>query len=72
MISVCRNSPDRPKDTARNILETKEFVVNIISEWFVEAANFTSIDAPFEVSEWDLSKLTETKSQHVKPSRYVV
>ena len=29
------------KDTAANILETGEFVVNVMSEWFVEAANHT-------------------------------
>lgn len=45
------------------------FVVNIISEAFLEAANYTSIDAPPEVSEWELSGLTKESSKMVKPPR---
>lgn len=48
---------------------TFRFVVNIISEAFVEAANYTSIDAPHEVSEWELSGLTREASTLVKPPR---
>jgi flavin reductase (DIM6/NTAB) family NADH-FMN oxidoreductase RutF len=48
----------KPKDTLRNLVESKECVVNIISEGFVEAANATSVDAPFGASEWDVSGLT--------------
>lgn len=40
-----------------------------ISEPFVEAANFTSIDAPKGVSEWPLSGLTPVPSKLVKPAR---
>jgi hypothetical protein len=50
-------------------LMTRRFVVNIISEAFIEAANYTSIDAPAGVSEWDLSGLTREPSQTVKPPR---
>lgn len=46
------------KDTLRNVLESKEAVINIISETFVEAANSTSINAPYGVSEWDVAGLT--------------
>ena len=60
---------EHPKDTLRNILETGECVVNIISENFVEAANFTCIDAPHPVSEWDLSGLHPIPSSVVKPPR---
>ncbi|KAI1768986.1 hypothetical protein GGR53DRAFT_475202 [Hypoxylon sp. FL1150] len=52
------SSAASPKDTLRNILETGECVVNIISEGFVEAANATSVDAPYGASEWDVSGLT--------------
>ncbi|GJE94216.1 flavin reductase family protein [Phanerochaete sordida] len=57
------------KDTAANIRATKEFVVNIISEPFVEQANVTCIDTPSNVSEWELSGLTRAPSVHVKPAR---
>lgn len=40
------------------------FSVNIISESFVEAANYASIDAPHDVSEWVLSGLTPRASQY--------
>ncbi|KAM0665176.1 hypothetical protein ACQRIU_005437 [Beauveria bassiana] len=46
------------KDTLKNLLDTKECVINIISETYVEAANSTSIDAPFGASEWNVSGLT--------------
>lgn len=55
------------KDTPANILETGELTINIISEWFVEAANFCSIDAPSESDEWELSGLTPLKSEDVAP-----
>jgi len=70
MISVSfRLSPRQPKNTRDNILATKQFVVNLISEPFVEAANETSVEAPADVSEWDISGLTQEPSLHVKPAR---
>lgn len=56
-----------PKDSLRNILETRELTINIISEWFIEAANVTSTNAPFEVDEWKLSGLTPQPSIIVGP-----
>lgn len=41
----------------------------MISEPFVEAANYTSIDAPKGVSEWALSGLTPVESKVVKSPR---
>ncbi|KAH9924529.1 uncharacterized protein B0H18DRAFT_955431 [Fomitopsis serialis] len=57
------------KDTAANILATKGFTVNLISEPFVHNANACSVDAPTDVSEWDLSGLTRAKSVHVSAPR---
>ena len=56
-----------PKDTYKNFGETGELTINIISEWFVEAANYTSTDAPLDVSEWELSGLTPLPSSKVFP-----
>lgn len=39
--------------------------MSIISEPFLEAANYTSIDAPYDVDEWKLSGLTQRQSQSV-------
>ena len=61
---------ENAKDTLRNLLESKECVINIISETFVEAANSTSTNAPYGVSEWDVSGLTpEYDCETVKAAR---
>ncbi|RXK42549.1 hypothetical protein M231_00103 [Tremella mesenterica] len=68
VISVAMNPGGKGlKDTAVNIKETGEFTLNIISEPFLEAANYTSIDAPRDIDEWKLSGLTQHKSDLVKP-----
>lgn len=69
IIMISSTDLPRQKDTAVNIRKTKEFVVNIISEPFIEAANFTSMDSPEGVSEWKLSGLTPQASLKVKPPR---
>lgn len=45
------------KDTARNILQGGEFVVNLVPFGLAEAMNLTCIDAPPDVSEVDLAGL---------------
>jgi flavin reductase (DIM6/NTAB) family NADH-FMN oxidoreductase RutF len=57
------------KDTARNILDTGEFVVNLVPEALAAQMNETSIDAPPEVNELDLAGLTTTPSTRVRPPR---
>lgn len=59
----------RPKDTRRNLTETGECVINIVSEHMIEAVNATSLDLPYGVSEWELSGLTAAPSSTVKPER---
>lgn len=59
----------RPKDTLSNLVETGECVINMISEDFIEAANYTCINAPAGVSEWDLSGLTKEECAVVKCKR---
>ncbi|BGP52793.1 hypothetical protein JCM8202v2_000350 [Rhodotorula sphaerocarpa] len=69
MASFTHPNENELKGSCENILETKEFVANLISEPFVEAANYTSIDAPKGVSEWPLSGLTPIESKTIKPPR---
>ena len=57
------------KDTAANILETGEFVVNIISEWYAEAANHTSGEFGPEDDEFAIAGLTPARSDCVAPPR---
>lgn len=60
---------DNAKDSLRNLKESGECVINIISEHFIEAANAASVNAPFGTSEWSLSGLTPAESSTVKASR---
>lgn len=57
------------KDTARNILDTGEFVINLVPERLVEKMNITSVDAPTGLNELELAGLTTNASTHVKPPR---
>ncbi|OKO89996.1 hypothetical protein PENSUB_13537 [Penicillium subrubescens] len=61
--------PGRVKDTNRNLKETRECVINTVSENMIEAVNASSIDAPYGISEWEVSGLHEAPSTTVKPSR---
>lgn len=61
--------PGRVKDTYRNLKESGECVINTVSETMIEAVNATSIDAPYGVSEWEVSGLHEEPSTTVRPSR---
>jgi flavin reductase (DIM6/NTAB) family NADH-FMN oxidoreductase RutF len=64
MISIVKgNRPSGRKDTSDNILELREFCVSLISEPFVEAANYAAIDAPEGQSEWPLTGLTQRESR---------
>jgi flavin reductase (DIM6/NTAB) family NADH-FMN oxidoreductase RutF len=62
-------SMDKAKDTLKNLLDTKECTINIITEEYIEAANFTSINAPVGISEWSFSGLHGAKCSIVKPDR---
>ena len=66
MISVLPHPDQRFKDTANNILATKEFVVNLISEDIAEAMNITCIDAPPCTNELNLADLKTAPSITVK------
>ncbi|KAJ4015258.1 hypothetical protein NW766_005590 [Fusarium irregulare] len=57
------------KDTYQNMKDTKECVINTVSENMIEAVNASSIDAPYGVSEWDITGLTQGETTTVKPSR---
>lgn len=57
------------KDTAQNILETGEFVVNLVPERLVRQMNLTSADAPRGVDELAFASVNTTASSHVAPPR---
>ena len=55
------------KDTLINIRDTKEFVVNIVSEPFAEKMVLCSTDFDSDVDEFEMSGLTPIASQKVAP-----
>jgi len=57
------------KDTARNILESGEFVVNLVDEATVKRMHGCSQDFPPEVSEPDQVGFTTLPSRAVRPPR---
>lgn len=57
------------KDTARNIFDTGEFVVNLVPFALVEAMNITAVDAPTGTDETALAGLATSPSALVKPPR---
>ncbi|KAF2461881.1 hypothetical protein BDY21DRAFT_389035 [Lineolata rhizophorae] len=68
---------DRAKDSIRNLSESGECTINIISEHYIEAANFCSINAPYGTSEFAVSGLhpapcTDVKAPRVRESIFSV
>ncbi|HEX5226498.1 MAG TPA: flavin reductase family protein [Bryobacteraceae bacterium] len=64
-----RVTPDPHKDTLRNIITSREFVVNVVSEEIAEKMNLCSGEYPPEVDEFQVSGLTPIPSDLVKPPR---
>ncbi|ALC90328.1 hypothetical protein AM500_11430 [Bacillus sp. FJAT-18017] len=63
-LSIQRNG-SRIKDTARNIIENKEFVVHIVDEDNVAKINETAASLPPDESEVELAGLTSVASMNV-------
>lgn len=57
------------KDSDANILETGEFVVNLVSEADAQAMNLTCIDAPPDIDEIAMADLNVAESERVAPPR---
>jgi len=65
-----RPTEDRvPKDTARNIRRTGEFVVNVVTEDIAHQMNICATDFPFGVSELEMANLETVPSTVVKVPR---
>jgi flavin reductase (DIM6/NTAB) family NADH-FMN oxidoreductase RutF len=64
-----RAGPRPAKDTLNNILATREFVVNIVSDEFVDKMNLTAAEVPPDVDEFDMAGLAPLASDLVKPPR---
>jgi len=58
-----------PKDTARNIRSTGEFVVNVVTEDIANQMNICATDFPPEIDELQMANLSTTPSSVVKVPR---
>ncbi len=58
-----------PKDTALNVRQSHEFVVNLVDEAMVQAMNATSATLPYGTSELPAAGLTPAPSVSVRPPR---
>jgi flavin reductase (DIM6/NTAB) family NADH-FMN oxidoreductase RutF len=68
MFSVGRGN-DINKDTLNNVLNTKQFVVNMVTEVLAEKMNLTAQSVPSHVDEFALAHIDSIPSIKVKPLR---
>jgi flavin reductase (DIM6/NTAB) family NADH-FMN oxidoreductase RutF len=73
IVGICPGDREdkSPKDTARNVRLTHQFVVNLVDESVAEAMNLTAASLPLGVSELERSGLTTHPSSVVRPPRIV-
>jgi flavin reductase (DIM6/NTAB) family NADH-FMN oxidoreductase RutF len=64
-----RPGTSNPKDTARNIRRTGEFVINVVTEDLLQQMNICATDFPPEVDELEMAGLETTPSSLVKVPR---
>ncbi|MGA7629927.1 MAG: flavin reductase family protein [Terriglobales bacterium] len=57
------------KDTLRNIRETREFVINVVTYELAEAMNLTSGEYDASIDEFELAKVASVPSDVVLPRR---
>ncbi len=69
VLGIGERAPGMPKDTARNIARSGEFVVHLVDEPLAEAMNLCAVDFPAEVSELDHASVRLEPSRLVAPAR---
>jgi len=68
-IGIGSHRPGKTKDTRVNIMETGQFVVNLVSESNAMQMNITAIEFDYDVDEFYQAGLTPLPSVTVKPPR---
>jgi flavin reductase (DIM6/NTAB) family NADH-FMN oxidoreductase RutF len=67
--STAQGEAGHRKDTLHNVEQTREFVINVVSEAIAAAANITASEVGPEVDEFHLAGLTPQASEVVGPPR---
>lgn len=57
------------KDTLRNIRETGEFTISVVTEELAELANATSAEFPPDINEWEAFGIAGADCEMVRPKR---
>ena len=68
MFSIVRGNHTN-KDTLNNVLENKQFVVNMVTEEVVEQMNLTAQSVASDIDEFQLANLTPIPSMKIQPMR---
>jgi flavin reductase (DIM6/NTAB) family NADH-FMN oxidoreductase RutF len=68
-IGFCRGRNGTMKDSITNILASKQFSVQIMSEWYLDAANHSCGAFPSDVDEYIESGMSKVDCTVVKSSR---
>jgi flavin reductase (DIM6/NTAB) family NADH-FMN oxidoreductase RutF len=68
VFSPALNRHGQPKDTLRNILATREFVIATVTESIAEKMNICSTEFEHGISEFDRSGLSPLPARKVRPS----
>lgn len=69
VVSVGHRDDESQKDTARNVLESGEFVVNMVNEELMNAMTISAADFPAGSSELEAAGLHTTPSEKIKVPR---
>jgi len=69
MVSVGKRKDGTPKDTGKNIRDTGEFVINLVTEEFLFPMVESGKDFPPDISELEMLGLETEPSEIVKPPR---
>jgi len=69
VISPLTDRSGEPKDTLRNIQETGEYVINVVTFEMRERMNYASAEFPYGVSEWREAGFTAVPAARVRPAR---
>ena len=69
IISIGLNANGQPKDTARNIQDNGEFVVNMVTEELLDAMNVSAAAFPPDLSELEATGLNTAPCIHIKTPR---
>jgi flavin reductase (DIM6/NTAB) family NADH-FMN oxidoreductase RutF len=69
VVSIGSRDDGQPKDTARNILHRRDFVVNLVTEDLLQAMNISAADFPPDESEMTAAGLHAAASVHVATPR---